>query len=260
MIAIVCGAILFLANKNGIMRSHVLLDNFFGRNRIGEGAEPGSDTFSLSSGENVGQSVDMSKWDMDRVNAVADTEGVYVPVPKGFVASGATGEHTVNTGFVIYEGDEPVDDSNAWNESCTRNQFVWVPVPDPTRVYEEIGTTGKKKAKLWDFNATGRTQIVNEDTDTRREPGILSRNNANYKMIYAINGMQGYNINIVYKELVTSFDRDMESIKQYGGFYIGRYETRKCIKRATSCTKNEYDYKLSDMGCNVSKNEKYKHK
>ena len=115
---------------------------------------------------------DTSKWDITRVNAVADTEGEYVPVPKGFVASGATGEHTVKTGFVIYEGDEPVDDTNAWDASCTRNQFVWVPVPDTTRVYEEIGTTGKKKAKLWEYNRTGRSAIDNSNKDNRREPGI----------------------------------------------------------------------------------------
>ena len=123
--------------------------------------------------ESVGAQ-DTSKWDMTKVNAVADTEGEYVPVPKGFVASGATGEHTVKTGFVIYEGDEPVDDTNAWDESCTRNQFVWVPVADWARVFEEIGQTGKKKGKLWEYNSTGKSAINNGDTDTRREPGILT--------------------------------------------------------------------------------------
>jgi hypothetical protein len=84
---------------------------------------------------------------MTRVDVVLDTDNIPVPVPKGFTASGATGEHTVNTGFVIYEGTGEINDDNAWDESCTRNQFVWVPVPDPSRVYEEIGTR-KKIVKL----------------------------------------------------------------------------------------------------------------
>ena len=228
LIAIICG-IVFFTNKNGILRTPMLLGSI-GRNRIGEGAELGSDAFPSGSGETVGQTVDLSKWDMNRVNAVADTEGVYVPVPKGFVASGATGEHTVNTGFVIYEGEEPVDDENAWDESCTRNQFVWVPVPDPSRVFEEIGTTGKKKAKLWEYNyvTLERTEVLNGDTDNRKEPGILKNQyNISYdiKQNFSKYGMQGYTEEILYKELATSFESNMESIKKYGGFYVGRFET-----------------------------------
>ncbi|MBO4293441.1 MAG: SUMF1/EgtB/PvdO family nonheme iron enzyme, partial [Clostridia bacterium] len=51
-----------------------------------------------------------------------------VPIPDGFVASGATGENDVSTGLVIYEGTEPVTDSNVATARTTRNQFVWVPV------------------------------------------------------------------------------------------------------------------------------------
>ncbi|MBQ8042961.1 MAG: hypothetical protein IJ272_02275, partial [Clostridia bacterium] len=53
-----------------------------------------------------------------------------VPIPKGFVASSATGENTKNGGLVIYEGTTPVTDANVEDAKRTRNQYVWVPVED----------------------------------------------------------------------------------------------------------------------------------
>ena len=90
------------------------------------------------------QTVNTNEWDLTKVDIVYDTANVAVPVPKGYVASGADGEHTVNTGFVIYEGTGEVTNENAWNESCTRNQWVWVPVPDISRIYE-TDSSGRKR-------------------------------------------------------------------------------------------------------------------
>ena len=49
----------------------------------------------------------------DKVNAVqsTDTTPVTVPVPKGYTASKVTEETTVEDGFVIYEGEEEVNDT-----------------------------------------------------------------------------------------------------------------------------------------------------
>ena len=41
-----------------------------------------------------------------------DASGDDVPVPEGYVGSSATGENEIDTGYVIYEGTEPVTDSN----------------------------------------------------------------------------------------------------------------------------------------------------
>ena len=54
----------------------------------------------------VGEEVE----ETEAVVYVEDTAGVKVPVPKGYVASKAEGEHTVSDGFVIYEGDKDVVD------------------------------------------------------------------------------------------------------------------------------------------------------
>lgn len=108
---------------------------------------------SAVSNENNNDNLDTSNWDLSKVNIVYDTNNVAVPVPKGYVASGADGEHTVNTGFVIYEGEEEVTNENCWDESCNRNQWVWVPVQDPSRLYE-VTAEGKKIAKSYEYSQT----------------------------------------------------------------------------------------------------------
>ena len=164
------------------------------------------------------QAVDTSKWNLAKVDIVHDTANVAVPVPKGYVASGADGEHTVNTGFVIYEGTGEVTNENAWNESCTRNQWVWVPVPDVSRIYE-TDSSGKKKSKLYSFSETGRIAYDNSNY----EPGIASSyDNEKY---FARYGLQGMAQKRFLNELQNEFDETIKSIEKYGGFYIGRYET-----------------------------------
>ena len=73
-------------------------------------------------------------WDVDKVTAEESSDGVTVPVPKGYTASDATGERSVNDGFVIYEGTEEVNDGNVDTAKTTRNQFVWIPVPDISQI------------------------------------------------------------------------------------------------------------------------------
>ena len=71
-----------------------------------------------------------------------------VPIPKGFVASQVTGENVKSNGFVIYEGTEPVNDSNVQVARTTRNQFVWVPVDDLTNFKREDGILHGSYGKL----------------------------------------------------------------------------------------------------------------
>ena len=188
------------------------------------GSESGNSEVMLAetegnAGENTVETpaVSTEKWDLTKVNIVYDTNNVPVPVPKGYVASGADGEHTVNTGFVIYQGDGEVNNDNAWDESVSRNQWVWVPVYDSSRIYS-IDANGKRSGKLYDYSSTGRSSYTNGF-----EPGILTvsdneQNFARYNMI-------GMTRDKLYKELQVEYDSTIESIEKYGGFYIGRYET-----------------------------------
>ena len=186
-----------------------------------EVAVESSDSNSTVSVQNNGvatYTVDTSNWDLTKVDIVYDTANVAVPVPKGYVASGADGEHTVNTGFVIYEGTGEVTNDNAWDESCTRNQWVWVPVPDVSRIYE-TDSNGKKKSKLYGFSNTGRTSYSNSNY----EPGILP--DYDNKRNFARYGLQGMNKERFLNEMQDEFNETIKSIQKYGGFWIGRYET-----------------------------------
>ncbi len=148
-----------------------------------------------------------------------DTATVAVPVPKGYVASGVDGEHSVNTGFVIYEGDTAVTTDNAWNESCIRNQWVWVPVPDVSRIYE-VDENGKKKSKLYEYSSTGRTERRHI---YENEPGVATE--YDNEKLFSEYKLQGMTREKLLHEIQKEFEFTIESIKRYGGFYIGRYET-----------------------------------
>ncbi len=54
-----------------------------------------------------------------------DINGEKVPVPNGYVGSKADGENGIYTGYVIYEGEEEVTNTNVEEAQKTRNQYVW---------------------------------------------------------------------------------------------------------------------------------------
>ena len=60
-------------------------------------------------------------------------------------------------GFVIYKGTDVVDESTVGIAQKTRNQFVWIPVPDIDRIYE-VDEKGNKKSKMYNVTGTGRTK------------------------------------------------------------------------------------------------------
>ena len=169
-------------------------------------------------------------------------------------------------GFVIYEGTEEIND--LWTASKERNQFVWVPVTDPSRIYETNATTGKIKAKIWDFTATGRNARSNGNTDTKPEAGVFL--NQSYDNIRSLSaekigsatgmGMSGYSKDTFYKELETEYMNTIKSIKKYGGFYIGRYEIGNVtsvipvVKRINSTISNISWYEMYPKIRNISTN------
>ena len=56
-------------------------------------------------------------------------------------------ENEIDTGYVIYEGEEEVTEANVEEARKTRNQYVWVPVPDASKIYG-TDAKGKKWGKL----------------------------------------------------------------------------------------------------------------
>ncbi len=192
----------------------------------------------------------------EKVNAVqsTDTTPITVPVPKGYIASKVTGETTVEDGFVIYEGTEEVNDANKNTAQKTRNQFVWVPVANPSEMYGRDENC-KKWGKLYDFDEDGTTPYNWTEQD-----GVMSITSATgYRGPDVVTGNDGTeydadNTNLqqagldtnatadTFKtQLETEFNNMIASIEKYGGFYIGRYETGNLSQAEAVVVKNNSD-------------------
>ena len=200
-------------------------------NEIGEGSTP----------EGPEKPIVPESWDTEKVNPVLSEDNQYVPVPKGYTASEATGENTVENGFVIYENTngedkyEPVtDESDIKTAQETRNQFVWVPVENPSDMYG-TDSTGKKWGKLYEFSENGITAknwteqdgvITITSTTDFCEPNIISEDDSNA---------------ITLTQLENEFNNMVASVEKYGGFYIGRYETGNLSQSEAIVVKNNTD-------------------
>ena len=176
-------------------------------------------------------------WDGDKVTAEESSDGVTVPVPKGYTASDATGETSVNEGFVIYERTEEVNDGNVDTAKTTRNQFVWIPVPDISQIANQtsgIDGNGRQnyQGKLYSFSSTGAKEMTSygQGTTSYREPDIVTGNSSGtgtsydgsstYLSILRLSSSSEFKT-----QLQEEFNEMIESVDIYGGFYIGRYET-----------------------------------
>ena len=182
--------------------------------------------------------------DNEHMHVEIDSSGDKVPVPNGYVGSKATGENEIDTGYVIYEGEEEVNDENVEDAQKTRNQYVWIPVPDASKMYG-TDANGKKWGKLYDFTtdtgegidpvtgakplnwseSDGVIQIVNKIRN--REPDIVKKYDTDINLKTLEFGESSHDFLI---QLEEDFNRMIESTEKYGGFYIGRYETGNLSK------------------------------
>ncbi len=196
-------------------------------------------------------------WDGNKVNAVESADKVVVPVPKGYTASSVSTENKVSEGFVIYEGEEVVNDSNKDTARTTRNQFVWVPVANPSEMYG-IDKDGKKWGKLYNFSASGITARNWTEQDgvisitatsggsSYREPDVVTGSNGTeYDAVNSNLQQAGLDANAAASnfktQLETEFNNMIASVERYGGFYIGRYETGNLSQEKATVVKNNSD-------------------
>ena len=132
-------------------------------------------------------------------------------IPAGFMAVNIEGEAEWDA-----EGGPQVDNGLVISEGT--NEFVWVPVISTIQAYG-LGTTGY------------------------REPDVVTDYDNNSEYLNIINNILGTN----YKNsdnlktaLTEDFNEMTTSVNEYGGFYVGRYETSinngkaQSVKNATS--------------------------
>ena len=121
--------------------------------------------------------------DNEHMHLELDSSGDKVPVPNGYVGSSVTGENEIDTGYVIYEGEEEVTDSNVADAQKSRNQYVWIPVPDISKFYG-TDTNGKKWGKRYQFSSSTSSSY---DEITGTKPYNWSESNG----VMTINSITG---------------------------------------------------------------------
>ena len=138
----------------------------------------------------------------------------------------------------LAEGETP---TTVFDLQTSTNQYVWVPVKDVSRIYG-VDSNGKLWGKLYDYYSTGRLNYnwsenstsgvmsITNKVGSNREPDVVSRESIyNYlydgdsKLQSHRDGIEQYQM--LSQEMEENFYKMIESVKKYGGFYIGRYET-----------------------------------
>ena len=127
-------------------------------------------------------------------------------------------------------------DINIFNLQKSRNQYVWVPVDDPSRIYG-VDSNGKIWGKLYNFSSSGRTLLnwtennaimnITDRNTSYREPDVISSNSFDTDGYSDMSkyGLGETRYEMLAQELEENYYEIIASIKKYGGFYIGRYET-----------------------------------
>ena len=155
----------------------------------------------------------------DKTTEIKDDEGNSVWIPKDF---GVDEDSATNQDEGIVITDE------------IGNEFVWVPVPDPSTMFETVEepvtlsdgvTTTNKYSKLRvreEDKEYYTASIPGDDSgDKVREPDVLTDYDDNSSYIEEL----GYSdITDMAEDLVREYNEMARSIETYHGFYIGRYE------------------------------------
>lgn len=199
----------------------------------------------------------------EHMHVELDASGDKVPVPNGYIGSKVTGENEINTGYVIYEGEEEVNDTNKDEAQKSRNQYVWIPVPDISKFYG-TDSNGKKWGKLYEFTSgTSSDPLFDEVTGTYplnwsesngimrinsktnfREPDVVPKSGSTVydgdSRLKTL-GLGARTTQEFLSQVESEFNRMLASVEKYGGFYIGRYETGNLSKETAVVKKGNTD-------------------
>jgi len=148
--------------------------------------------------------------------------GKIAVIPNGFKI--VMGLSNINQGLVI--------------EDSIGNQFVWIPVPNIADMYDSANQAGK----LWDFASNGATQTMKTFQGWNagyREPDVVTNNNIGNGTGYDGNSMYysqlGFSSRAAMKgALQSEFQAMIASVREYKGFYVGRYETGNLSREYSS--------------------------
>ncbi len=237
--------------QNGIIKKAKQAKEMYS-NSIAKDNEEMQELLNEMAQYNEGSSSDDGKvtlpdgWNGDKVNPVKSEDNIVVPVPKGYTASTVEGEKSVSSGFVIKEG-------NDGNKTEGINEFVWVPVSNISDIYDEANNAGQ----LWDFGTssspknpavkqtyptTQNSGFREPDVVTKASEGSDSTSGSEYDAVSTNLQQAGLlstaTASTFKTQLQNEFNEMIKSVKTYGGFYIGRYETGNLSQTKAVVQKN----------------------
>ena len=188
-------------------------------------------------------------------------------MPKGFAVSGKPGEQTIENGLVIYDTNgEKVED---WSQvtKTTYNQWVWIPVSDVGQMYKEvveaINLSGQNdvSTKLYSRSMKlGSNTILRTATGSATgytEPDLVVVNGNEFDALnYSVAGFTS--LKSMAENLTKDYKDMLNSIRRFGGFYIGRYELTGNIDEPKETSGEVLDnktwYELYNSCKNLGKN------
>ena len=158
----------------------------------------------------------------EQTETIEDDNGKEVTIPKGFAVA-EDSNIVVDEGIVITDGT---------------NEFVWVPVDDPSTMFVEetvklngVETTTTIYSKLRIRDGDSYTAGKPGETGKVREPDVLSSydtSSSYYKTILNFNSTKE-----MADSMVAEYKAMSISVKKYHGFYIGRYELTGTVDSPT---------------------------
>lgn len=203
----------YLVEENGVQKWWINENKYYvGEQKIGKEPLP---AFFVDS--NTGavmrvlhdNDIKVNSWkDKNIVKMVlkADDESSQVPIPEGF-------------DYVCGTGDKGTVIARAGNE------FVWIPVDDVYTMFESevcelSGGVGVTTSKY----GTGSVLDKKPGAGGNREPDVIASTDNNLTRL-KLAGYEGDNAFVDFaQDMVDEFNLMIESVKKYGGFYIGRFE------------------------------------
>ena len=169
----------------------------------------------------------------------------------------------------LAEGEIP---TTVFELQTSRNQYVWVPVKDVSRIYG-VDSNGKLWGKLYACARAPESTssrypkwsesngVMSKPGTSYREPDVLPAHSSYWeydtdsKLQSNKDGMKQYQM--LSQEMEESFYRMIESVKKYGGYYIGRYETgdlnqeKAVVRKINEDINNATWYEMYELSKNL---------
>ena len=211
----------------------------------GETESPDSEV-EETEGETIDETEDISaNEDIEETNKnieSSSSENEVLATSEEEIATASDGDYYLSE----YYSEETA--SNIWDLQCSTNQYVWVPIDEEEleNIYG-VDSNGKYWGKLYSgydtpLNWTETDGVMSITSNTsNREPDVtlsLTTYDTDEYLTSYLNQTTRYEL---LTELEENFYETIESIRKYGGFYIGRYETGNLSNSTAAVIKNNSD-------------------